>query len=200
MPKIINLIGKKIGKLTVLEECKERKRNYKVYKCICDCGNIHYVVSSDLIGNRITSCGCNEGNFKHGLCYSRLYSVYNNMKTRCYNKHNTNYKYYGGRGITICKEWLDDFMVFYNWAMSNGYSDNLTIDRIDVDGNYEPNNCRWITKHDQLYNTRRNVYLTYNGKTQTMKEWAEELGINIATISYRYRKGKSIKECLQKVK
>lgn len=137
-------------------------------------------------------------NNKHGLCKTRLYSIYMNMKTRCYNKNNSHYKYYGKRGIKVCNEWLHDFQAFYDWSMSNGYNDNLTIDRINVDGNYEPDNCRWITKHDQCYNTRYNVYLTYNGKTQTMKEWADELGINLGTISYRYRKGKSTKECLQK--
>lgn len=139
-------------------------------------------------------------NNKHGLCKTRLYSIYMNMKTRCYNKNNSHYKYYGKRGIKVCNEWLHDFQAFYDWSMSNGYNDNLTIDRINVDGNYEPDNCRWITQHDQCYNTRYNVYLTYNGKTQTMKEWADELGIKLGTISYRYRKGKSTKECLQKVK
>lgn len=88
-------------------------------------------------------------NNKHGLCNTRLYSIYTNMKTRCYNKNNSHYQYYGKRGIVICDEWLNDFKAFYDWALSHGYKDNLTIDRIDVNGNYEPSNCRWVTQHKQ---------------------------------------------------
>lgn len=135
-------------------------------------------------------------NIKHRLCDHRLYSIYSNMKTRYYNKNNHHYPNYGGRGIRICDEWLNNFVVFYNWAIDNGYSEGLSIDRIDVNGNYEPSNCRFITQHEQCYNTRRNVYITYDGKTQTMKQWSKELDICYQAIYERHKRGYSDIECL----
>lgn len=193
----INMIGLKFGKLTVIEECKERTKNGNiVYKCKCDCGNYVDVIGANLRRMNTRSCGCIHSNFKHGKYKSRLYKIYGNMKRRCYNKNAREYKYYGKRGISICDTWLNDFMAFYDWAINNGYNDTLTIDRIDVDGDYEPNNCRWITQHEQLYNTRRNVYLTYNGKTQTITEWAEELGENRDKLLTRYHRGWIVKDIL----
>lgn len=197
MRRKINMIGRKFGKLTVIEECKERDKYNKIkYKCKCDCDNITIVLGSNLRRGNTTSCGCLSGGVTHGKRYTRLYNTYKLMKDRCYNKNNQAYKYYGKRGIKVCNEWLNDFMIFYDWAMSHGYNDNLTIDRINVDGDYEPDNCRWITQHNQCYNRRSNVYLTYNGKTQTMKEWAEELNVPYQTIRYRHTKGYIDKECL----
>ena len=118
------------------------------------------------------------------------------MKYRCYYQNHPSYKNYGGRGITVCQEWLDDFMNFYNWSMANGYSDELTIDRIDVNGNYEPNNCRWATRKEQQNNMRNNVFLEANGERHTISEWSEITGINRSTISNRLRRGKSIKEAI----
>ena len=136
------------------------------------------------------------GNIKHGKYHTRLYNIYRGMKDRCYYKSHNRYNYYGGRGISICGEWLNDFMAFYTWAIDNGYDDNLTIDRIDVNGNYEPCNCRWLTPKEQSNNRRSNVYLTYNNKTQTIKQWAEELGINYKCLWKRHKLGWSDKECL----
>lgn len=133
---------------------------------------------------------------KHGKYHTRLYRIYSNMKKRCYNSNMINYKNYGGRGIKVCNEWLDNFMTFYDWAMDNGYRDDLTIDRIDINGNYEPANCRWLTYKQQANNRRNNVYLTYDGKTQTMKEWADELNIPYSRINCRHRRGYTDKECL----
>lgn len=127
---------------------------------------------------------------------TRLYSILQGMKTRCYNKNHQSYKHYGGRGIKICDAWLNDFMNFYNWAYNNGYDNSLTIDRIDVNGNYEPSNCRWITHEEQQKNRRDSIQLTYNGKTQTIKDWSDDLGINAVTIYYRHKKGYSISDCL----
>lgn len=107
-----------------------------------------------------------------------------------------NYKHYGARGIKMCDDWKNDFMTFYNWAMSNGYKEGLTIDRIDVNGNYEPNNCRWVDIKTQSNNKRNNIYLAYGGKTQTLKEWAEELNVNYCTLWRRYNKQWSIDEIL----
>ena len=129
---------------------------------------------------------------------TRLYRIYNKMKLRCYSKTNNAYKHYGGRGITVCQEWLDDFMNFYNWAMENGYSDNLSIDRINNNGNYEPGNCRWATAKEQANNTRATIFLTYKGETKPASEWATIIGISQDTITARKRSGLSDEECLTK--
>ncbi len=148
----MNIIGKKFGKLKVLEECKERdKHNNRMYKCICDCGNTSIVRYTHLVNEKIKSCGClrhNPYHMTHGKKGTKIYNTWKNMKSRCYNKNQKAYVNYGGRGIRVCDEWLNDFMNFYNWAINNGYDDTLTLDRIDVNGNYEPNNCRWAT-HEQ---------------------------------------------------
>lgn len=183
----MNIIGKRFGKLIVLEEIDERKHGSKVYKCQCDCGNITHVARTNLRAkNGTKSCGCTHKishNKTHGKTGTRLYRIWVNMKTRCYNKNRLQYNDWGGRGIGVCNEWKDDFMAFYKWAYDNGYNDSLSIDRIDVDGDYEPSNCRWATRKQQANNTRNNVLLTYNGKTQTMTQWAEELGVDNKTIT-----------------
>lgn len=118
------------------------------------------------------------------------------MISRCYKKYSNNYDIYGGRGISICQEWLDDFMNFYNWAMNNGYSDYLSIDRIDPNGNYCPENCKWSTAKEQANNTRSTVFLTYNGKTKPASEWSKITGISRNTITRRKRSGWTDEECL----
>lgn len=141
-------------------------------------------------GNFITDKnGENNPNYKDGRKGTRLYRIYNNMKTRCYNPNSPSYKNYGGRGITICEEWLNDFKAFYDWAISHGYRDDLTIDRIDVNGNYEPSNCRWVNAYIQSNNTRRNNYITFFGETRTLKEWADYFGINEKTVRDRIKRG-----------
>ena len=112
-------------------------------------------------------------------------TAYQNMKERCYNKNFIEYKNYGGRNIKICKEWLNDYRAFYEWAINNGYDNNLTIDRIDVNGDYEPTNCRWITKQKQAYNKRNSKYITYKGEIKTLAEWSKELNISQQTLRYR---------------
>ncbi len=129
---------------------------------------------------------------KHGLCIEKkhpLYKRYYSMKERCYNLNSLAYKNYGGRGINICKEWLEDVMNFYNWAMANGYQEHLTLDRIDVNGNYEPSNCRWITDYEQRLNKRNNKLITINGQTKTITEWAKISNLNLHTIYSRIRYG-----------
>lgn len=130
------------------------------------------------------------------LSRTRLYRIFDHMKQRCYNKHNTRYKDYGGRGIEVCNEWCNNFQVFSDWSMSNGYKEDLTIDRIDVNGNYEPSNCRWVDNVTQQNNKRNSVYLTYNGKSQTMAQWSRELGINRHTLNKRHQRGYTDTECL----
>ena len=126
----------------------------------------------------------------------RLRSIYYGMKQRCYNEKSINYKYYGGRGIRICDEWLESFDNFYQWAIVNGYNNELTIDRIDSNKDYSPDNCKWSTKKEQAYNRSMSVELTLNGRTMYMTEWAEELNIDKKTLSWRYRNGWSDEEIL----
>ena len=136
----------------------------------------------------------NNPNFKHGKTNTRLYEIWRAIKKRCNLITHKYYKDYGGRGIIVCDEWLNDFMNFYYWAINNGYRDDLTIDRIDVNGNYEPNNCRWVTRNVQLKNKRNNVYITYQNKTQTMSDWAKEFGLKQNVFRQRYILGWSMEK------
>lgn len=126
----------------------------------------------------------------------RVYCIWKHMKDRCYNPNFKHYGHYGGRGITVCDEWRKDFNSFYEWAISNGYDDSLTLDRKDVNGNYDPTNCRWATRREQMLNTRRNHYLTYDGETLTVNEWAEKLGMKQNTLLCRIRRGWSVERAL----
>lgn len=137
-------------------------------------------------------------NYKHGLCNSRIYGIWCHIKDRCCNSKDARYKDYGGRGIKICKEWKNDFAKFYDWALQNGYKDNLTIDRIDVNGDYCPENCRWITMAEQQNNRRDNVFILFNGEKHTISEWAKIVGKNPASIRRRLLCGWTPEEILNK--
>lgn len=199
----IKMIGKKFGRLTVLEELKERTKSREIkYKCLCDCGKYTNVRGSLLRNGEIKSCGCLQRetvtkiNTKHGKSHNKLYDTYNNMIQRCNNSNNSQYTNYGGRGIKVCDEWKNNFIAFYSWSMDNGYSDGLTIDRIDNNGNYEPDNCRWVDYKTQNNNERSNVYITYKGMTKTLQQWSEYLNVDYGTIRTRHKKGWSDEECL----
>lgn len=202
MSKIVDLTGKEFGFLKVLSITNERKYGKVVWLCKCECGKEHKVISGNLINGSTISCGCknklnlSKANYKHGLSDSRIYNIYICMKERCYNKNSTSYENYGGRGITICQEWLDDFMNFYNWSMENGYEDGLSIDRIDSNGNYEPNNCRWETSKTQNNNTRKNRIICYEGKNNSVSEWSRITGIKRSTINARLNRGFSVGKAL----
>lgn len=135
---------------------------------------------------------------RHGLSKTRLHTIWHSMYCRCHYPQTNQYKNYGGRGIKICEEWEKDFVSFYNWAMDNGYNDNLTLDRINVNGNYEPSNCRWITRKEQGRNTTKNRFITYNGETKTLTEWSETYNINITTLSDRLKAGIPFGEAITK--
>ncbi len=158
MPKFIDMTGEKYGRLTVIEYIGKQKYRKSLWLCKCECGNYTNVVRSNLISGKIQSCGCIKRektgslNKIHGMRHTRLYRIWLNMKTRCTNPNYKEFDRYMGRGIKICKEWADDFMSFYKWAMSNGYADDLSIDRIDNDGDYEPLNCKWSTAKEQSQN------------------------------------------------
>lgn len=133
----------------------------------------------------------------HGLRKTRLYRIWANIKTRCYNHNDPHFQRWGAKGITVCDEWKDDFKAFYDWAMSNGYEEHLTIDRIDNDKGYSPDNCRWATVKEQNQNKKKVRFITYNGKTQTIPEWTKELGLGKETIRERLKRGWSESEAIE---
>ena len=186
--RIQDLTGQKFNKLTVLELAS---RNPVYWKCLCDCGNITYVRPMNLKRNMVKSCGClhHRGNPSHNLSHTRIYRIYKKIKRRCYVKDDPAYKDYGGRGIYMCDEWKESVENFYNWAMQNGYSDNLSIDRIDNNSGYSPENCRWATTKMQCNNRRSNIVVTIGNKTMNVAQWCEELGLNKGSIYSRIEKG-----------
>ena len=185
-----NLIeNQKIGRLTLIEKIPAcRGANWQ---CLCDCGNLIIVKEYQLKNGIIKSCGCLKeeyskmGNFIHGFNKTRIQEIYHAMKERCYNKNHIHYNNYGGRGIAVCDEWKNDYDSFYNWSIQNGYQLGLSLDRINNDGNYEPNNCRWTTRKQQQRNMCRNKMITYNGKTRCLSEWCEILNLPYNAILKR---------------
>lgn len=189
MGKFEDLTGRKFGRLTVIERMPTVNRRTR-WKCICDCGTEKVVGAEQLKSGTTRSCGCyhsdrtREAHYKHGMSNHHLFRIWADMWKRCTNKNNKAYKHYGGRGITVCDEWLE-FQPFYDWAISHGWSEGLTIDRINPDMDYSPDNCRWATWKVQQNNKRNNRYLTFNGRTQTLTQWAEELGMSEDALSTR---------------
>lgn len=201
-----NLTGKRFGRLTVIKLMPKNKRK-TYYECLCDCGNTKIVRSDSLTSGSVQSCGCLKKeqdrvnlikNHSHKMSGTRIYSEWLGIKARCYNKNNERYCNYGGRGITVCDEWINDFQSFYDWSLNNGYADNLTIDRIDNNGNYEPLNCRWTDTYTQNRNRRSNVIVTYKGQRMCLKDAAEVSGIPYGTLSTRYHRGWSDEQLFKK--
>ncbi|MBO7671969.1 hypothetical protein J6S88_01020, partial [bacterium] len=169
-----------------------------IWKCECECGNIVFVESYSLKNGNTKSCGClkyDSRNYTHKHSSERIYKIWLSMKARCFYKTNHAYKWYGAIGIRVCDEWKNDFMSFYNWSMENGYSEHLSIDRIDVNGNYEPNNCRWTTMEVQQNNRRNTTYIEYNGMKKTISEWSKITGIKRSTLYNRIKIGYTPEEC-----
>lgn len=179
----MDVIGKKFGRLTVIEYADMDGRHVMV-KCKCDCGN--YIVTREyrLISGTTKSCGCYRKDklTKHGNRHTKLYHRWCSMRRRCTDSKNKWYNAYGGRGISVCEEWDKSFEAFYKWAQDNGYNESLTLDRIDNYGNYEPANCRWVTMKVQSNNRRSSRFIQYHDKTMTLAQWAEYTGIKSSTI------------------
>lgn len=199
--KYEDLTGKKFGRLTVIKRVQNSKNQKSRWLCKCDCGNEVVVERSNLSINKTKtiSCGCwkKEKITKHNKHKTNIYFIYTSMKQRCYNPKNPAYKYYGLKGIKICDDWLENFMNFYNWAMSNQYKEGLSIDRINVNGDYEPNNCRWVNSLIQMNNTTRNHYITYKNEKHTIAEWARKYNIKYSTFYQQIKKGKAIEEIVK---
>lgn len=185
-------IGKKYGKLTVLEPVMVEQSSGTHawhWKCLCDCGNETVLRPRDLIVGKVKSCGCQKaidtGNRRrvHGENKTRLHKIWVSMRMRC---HNADVKNYGGRGISVCEEW-ETYTAFRDWALSHGYSDNLTIERIDVNGNYCPENCTWIPFAEQASNRRNNLRIEINGEVKTLAEWCRIYNMPYQTVQGRYR-------------
>lgn len=198
MPKLKDLTGQKFGRLLVLSRAESPNPKYGAYwLCKCDCGSIT-IVRANCLKNSTYSCGClktekdiqkGQKRKTHGMSQKRIYKIWTDIKTRCYNKNNKEYKWYGERNIKMCNEWKNDFRVFYDWAIQNGYTEELSIDRIEVNGDYEPNNCRWADKLTQANNTRTNHYVEINGVTHTVAEWSRIYNINRNYIYIRVQRG-----------
>ena len=184
-----SLIGKKFGRLTVvsLVESDVGTKIPTKWLCKCDCGNTIKALGYNLNNGNTKSCGCLRKEFAknkkyiHGCTKTRLHTTWSHMKQRCENTNDKAFKHYGGRGIKICDEW-HDFACFRDWALVNGYSDDLTIDRIDVNGNYEPSNCRWVTLKEQQTNKRNNAFIIFDGKRKCLAEWAKEFGCRQSSV------------------
>lgn len=175
--------------MLVIKE-SERKHGNRYMLCKCDCGNVKEVMLGNLKQGNVKSCGClkfdNKHNLSHGHKGTRLYRIWTGMKTRCLNPRAVEYPRYGGRGISICSEWLDASN-FISWAISSGYSDNLTLEREDVNGNYEPSNCTWIPLGEQALNRTNTVHVTFEGVTKPLKIWSKEIGIDYPTLFSRIK-------------
>lgn len=186
-----DLAGQRFGRLTVLGVAEDDMKHHgQRWLCQCDCGNTVIVRSDGLVSGHTKGCGCeNARRTTHGKADTKLFKVWTGMKQRCFNPKDYAYPNYGGRGVTICAEWSNDFSTFYEWSVTHGYKEGLSIDRIDVNGNYCPENCRWATPLQQMRNRRNTVYLEFEGSRHSLTEWSEITGIKRDTLDGRYRKG-----------
>lgn len=195
MPNFIDLTGQKFGYLTVIRRSDNINKEYVAYECLCDCGKIKKAKGCYLKNGVTSSCGCktkeklHKRNITHGLSKtSPVYSMWEGMKQRCYNPNSTAYYRYGARGIFMCDLWKNNFGSFHKWCMKNGWKKGLDLDRKDNDGIYEPRNCRFVTKQINSRNRSTNKYLTFNGQTLCLQDWALCIGIHPCTLSKRLEK------------
>lgn len=200
MPKRLDLVGNKYGQLTVVE-FYDVQHGMSRWRCVCDCGNDTIAYGRHLLSGNTQSCGClgkerrRKAVEKHNLSHSRIYRIWADMKDRCYNANSRSYKWYGGKGVTVCDDWLD-VKHFASWAMQNGYNDLMTIDRIDSSKGYEPDNCRWVTRGENARLMCEAIAKNYWAKDlnagklyefRIVKDFAEEHGFNPRIITAIYR-------------
>lgn len=208
MSKVNDFTGQQIGRLTVIQRADDivspNGRRRTAWLCRCECGKI-LTVRGECLSNtkrQTKSCGClsadtaRELKLTHGSAHTKLYGVWSGMKARCYNVNSTAYENYGGRGIQMCADWRNNYESFEKWAFTNGYSEGLSIDRIDVDGDYTPTNCRWTDATTQARNRRTNRILNFNGEEHTLTEWAQILNISPKTLFSRLYAGYSVEKIL----
>ena len=195
--KVIDVTGQKFGRLTVISRAENSKTGQVRWLCECECGNQTVVQGADLRRGRTKSCGCwnSEKNSKrsktHGMTRSKIYRTWQGIKTRCFNQNNHKYSNYGGRGIAMFPEWINDFQKFYEYVSKLPHygEDGYSLDRIDNNGNYEPNNLRFATTKEQSLNQRRTIFVEYQGVMMTLMEAAELSGIPYKTLLDRYHAG-----------
>lgn len=206
MAIVKDLTGKRFGRLVAVECVGKTTNGNAKWRCECDCGEGKVVASWGLVSGRTKSCGCikreqNKDVFTtHGdsAKRTRLYRIWSGMKTRCYNKnHKESYAKYGKKGIYVCDEWKESYENFKKWALSHGYKDSLSIDRIDTQGPYSPENCRWATEKQQQNNRSNNRILTFMGEKKTLAQWVEITGFTKSTIEHRLNRGMSVADALQ---
>lgn len=182
-----DLTGQRFNKLLVIGRAENSKNGTSRWICKCDCGKTTIVTCTKLTRGNTKSCGCWRKR-RNGESRTRLYNIWNNMHKRCENPNHGHYTRYGGRGICICEDWRH-YENFKEWALSSGYKDNLSIDRINVNGNYEPNNCRWVTQKEQMNNIATNKMIIYDGKSYTASQFADFLHVPRYTIRNQMRLG-----------
>lgn len=202
--RLVDLTGKRFDRLLVLKRYPENNnQNKPQWVCRCDCGNETIVTGSCLRSGNTKSCGCLNHEkrlsvpYKHGKTHSKLYYIWTNMKGRCNNKNDKSYRNYGGRGIHVFTDWEDNFIAFYDWAITNGYEEGLSIERIDVNKDYCPDNCKWVSVSEQANNKRDTIYVTLDGKTYRLREICTTYGVKYATALWRYHKGYPIEKILE---
>lgn len=199
--KYEDLTGRRYGRLVVVSRAENGgSRNQVRWNCLCDCGNYHNASTQSLSSGHTKSCGClnREIVTKHGESRdnNKLYKTWGHVKERCKNPNYPSYECYGGRGIKVCDEWDKSYVAFRDWAFANGYKEGLSIDRIDVNGNYEPSNCRWITLAEQQRNKRTTRYITYMGETKSVPEWCDIYNLDQGNVRRRLLNGWNPEECL----
>jgi hypothetical protein len=205
--KLLIKSGDKFGRLVVLKEIKQKNKS-RYFLCKCDCGKTTERCIKALIKNSISSCGCyqNEFNIKprykqrsdnYPYLKSRLYSIWTDIKKRCNNTNTRAYKWYGAKGVKVCETWENDFINFMNWSIKNNYSDELTIDRINSNGNYSPDNCRWVSMLVQNNNKSSNRLIEFENQQYTMSQLSRLLGVKYTTLVSKLNKGLTVKEIIR---
>lgn len=209
MPEFKDLTGMRFGHLIVIKRAENHVspcgHSYVMWECLCDCGRLSVIKASNLANGLSKKCRyCKDGTPNsryrfHGETKSRLWRIWRNMRSRCENPNASEYENYGGRGICLCEEWKD-YVSFRNWALSHGYSDELSLDRRDNNKGYNPENCRWATRDEQQRNRKNNIFVEYKGQKKILKDWAEDLGIPYSRIQARLSLGWSFEDAVEKPK